>query len=266
MTVILQTGFSSSASPILTHARILHSGAWLSGGTAVASSTATDYDADAPLNTLTYEAWKPTSGTATWEYAHTGSASTMGAGIAAHTLGDAGASVQFQYYDGAAWQALTPVTAITSNEPIMGLWAAQSATRWRVSITVGSAPEIGVVKFGTPLAMERPLYGGHSPIDLSRQTILRSNYSETGQFLGRSKQRTYFATDYSWSNLTAAWVRTNWPTLQDGIEAEPFWLAWRPASFGAVGFCQVDEVPVPQNMGVRDLMSVGMSVRALGHD
>jgi len=114
--------------------------------------------------------------------------------------------------------------------------------------------------------MERPIYGGHAPIKFARQTILRSNYSETGEYLGRTKQRTYLSTSFAWNNLTAAWIRSNWEDLQKGIEAEPFWIAWRPTTFGDVGFCQVDEVPIPQNIGVRDLMSVSMNVRARGYD
>lgn len=71
MTLILQTGYSlPGGDQPLTHARIAHSRNWRSGGTAVASSTATGFFANAPLNTLTYEKWKPTSATGSWEYNH----------------------------------------------------------------------------------------------------------------------------------------------------------------------------------------------------
>ena len=61
-------------------------------------------------------------------------------------------------------------------------------------------------------------------------------------------------------------MRANWPSFQKASEAEPFWIAWRPATFGDVGFAQLDEVPIPSNMGIRDLMQVSMSVRARGYD
>ena len=461
MTVVTKVEYAvpSNDEPF-THARILHSNVWGSGGTATASSTATGYDADAPLNTLTYEQWQPTSAPATWERDY-GSALTVDTiGLAAHTLGTAGATCLLEYegasrtneldyanqlddaswvkngasvtanngrapddtvtmdkliedtstgshvvYNQAAsldsslewsasifvrtagrgqgrlrlwditnsvaadadfnlgtetvtlstigtvggdmeakiekvrediqiwrislsgtlnttggsatirlavytrdaggnvsytgdgssglllwgaqleqgpltplittgstpasstWYAVTPWFFPADDSPIMAFFDPVSAQNWRLNIEAyDSAPSIGVFNAGEALQMERPIYGGHAPITLARQTILRSNYSDTGEYLGRTKQRTYLSTSFAWNNLTAAWIRSNWPSLQNGIEAEPFWIAWRPASFGEVGFCQVDEVPIPQNIGVRDLMSVSMNVRARGYD
>jgi hypothetical protein len=267
MTVILESGYSlPSGDKPLTYARIAHSLNWLSGGTASVSSTATGFFANAPLNTLTYERWKPASVTATWEYNHGSAAEADYCCIAAHTMGTNGNSVQVQYWTGSAWADLCPVTAVTSDEPIMVIFEPETRQRWRISITGGTAPEVGVIKFGTAMQMERPIYGGVAPIPMARQTILRSNYSETGEYLGRVQQRSYLSASYSWQHLTSDWVRANWPDFQRATEAEPFWLAWRPGTFGDVGYCQVDEVPIPSNMGIRDLLSVSMSVRARGYD
>ena len=251
----------------LEHARILHSEKWLAGGTATASSTATGYDADAPANSLTYEYWEPASTTATWEYTHTVSAECNCAGIAAHTLGTTGTNLKFEYYDGTAWADLTSYKQITSNQSIMAFWEDVKATRFRVSLSyAGAAPQIGVIKFGTQLTMPQKIFGGHAPLDLSGQTILRSNYSETGQFLGRAKQRAYQATQFAWTHLRDDWVRENWPSLQRGVESEPFFIAWRPGQFDTVGFAQTDQVPIPSNMGVKDYMQVTLDVRSLGYE
>lgn len=267
MTVIFESGYSlPSGDYPLTHARIAHSNNWFSGGTSSPSSTATGYFADAPLNTLTYERWKPSALPATWGYDHGSSVEADYCCIAAHTMGTNGNSLQVEYWTGAAWVAVCPVTAITSDEPIMVIFEPQTAQFWRISISNGTAPEIGVIKFGTAMQMERPLYGGHAPIPMARQTILRSNYSETGEYLGRVKQRTYLTTSYAWQHLTSTWVRANWPSFQLATEAEPFWIAWRPSTFGDVGYAQLDETPIPTNMGIRDLMSVSMNVRARGYE
>jgi hypothetical protein len=267
MTVILQTGYTlPGGDQPLTHARIAHANNWLSGGTATASSTETGFFANAPLNTLTYERWKPDTLTATWEYDHGSAAAVNYCSIAAHTMGTNGNTLQVQYFNGSTWTGVIPATAITTDEPIFCIFASQTRQRWRISISNGTAPEIGVIKFGTAMQMERPIYGGHAPIPMARQTILRSNYSETGENLGRAKQRAYLATEYSFQHLTATWVRANWPSFQKASEAEPFWIAWRPATFGDVGFAQLDEVPIPSNMGIRDLMQVSMSVRARSYD
>lgn len=267
MGVIFQTGYSlPGGDQPLTHARIAHSGNWLAGGTATASTTATGYFADAPKSSLTYERWKPTTLAATWEYDHGSAATCDYCVIAAHNMGTNGNTLQIQYWNGTSWTGVIPSTAITDDMAVMAIFGQQTRQLWRIQISNGTAPEIGVVKFGLAMQMPRPIYGGHAPLDLSRQTVLRSNYSETGEFLGRTKQRVQMATGFSWQHMTAAWVRSNWRPFQKALEAEPFVIAWRPETFSEVALCQVDAVPVPQNMGIRDLMSVEMQVRALAHD
>lgn len=114
--------------------------------------------------------------------------------------------------------------------------------------------------------MERPLYGGHAPMHMARQTVMRSNVSGTGEFLGRTKQRAYLQTAFAWNNLTADWVRSNWRPFQIACETEPFFIAWRPITFSEVAYGYVDSVPIPQNTGVRNLMSVEMTMRARSYD
>lgn len=292
MTVIYSAGYVLPGGDLsLKNARICHSLNWLSGGSVdvwdgsdllmetgehllledatlilleSVNATATDYFPAAPLNTMTGERWKPTAVPATWEYNH-GSAQTVDyAALAGHTL--TGCTIRFEYWSGAAWVALTPDTAITDNGPLLALFPPVSAAQWRLYIVSGPVPEIAVIKFGRALQMEVPFYGGHTPIDLGRKTILKSTFSESGEYLGRSRLRVMLGTSFAWQHLTAAWVRANWPTLQKAVETEPFWIAWRPSQYGEVGYCQTDAVPVPENMGIRDLMSVEMTVRGLAYD
>ena len=267
MAVVFEAGYTlPGADEPLTHARIAHSGNWLSGGTVTASTTATDFFAAAPNNSLTYEKWQPTASPATWEYDHGSAVETDYCVIGAHNLGAVSATVNVQAEIAAVWTTLVSVSP-TTDEPIFAIFEPRTQQAWRLSITyAGTAPTIGVIKFGKAMQMQRTIYGGHSPLDMARQTVLRSTYSETGEFLGRTKQRTYNQTSFGFDNLTAQWVRDNWRPFQRAMEAEPFFIAWRPATWPEVGLCQVDSVPVPSNAGVRDLMSVDMNVRALGYD
>ena len=264
--IIFQSGYALPRQDYpLTHARISHSLNWKAGGTSLTSTTATGYFANAPLGSMTYENWKPTVLPATWEY-NNGSAFSCDNGcVASHNL--SGCTVNFQYWNGASWVDVTAATVVTSNAPIMAIWSPVSAQRWRLNITAGPiVPEVAVIKFGLLLQMPRPIYGGHAPIDFARQTILRSNHSETGQYLGRTRQRVMLVSEFNWQNIEASWIRTNWKTLQLAIETEPFFLAWRPSSFNEVVYGQTDAVPVPQNQGVRDLMSVSLGMRGLSYD
>jgi hypothetical protein len=265
MTVILQSGYTPPLSDMpLTHARIGHAGNWYSGGTAAVSSTATDYFANAPLTSLTYEKWRPTSVPATWEYNHGSAVPVDYCAIAGHTL--AGRTFVIQYWNGSTWVSVTPSTTPADNSPIFCIFTAVSAQRWRINITAGAVPDIAVVKFGRALQMPRPIFGGHAPIDFGRQTTFRQNESESGEFLSRTKVRVSLSTSFAWSNVEDTWVYQNWKTLQLALESEPFFIAWRPAKYGTVGYCMALGTPAASNMGVRNLMSLEMQVRGLAYD
>lgn len=268
MTVILESGYTiGGGDQPLTHARIAHSENWKTGGTVTASTTDADYFEDAPNNTLTYEKWKPTAAPATWEYEHGSSRNIDYCAIAAHDLGSTGSTIKAQYYNGSSWVNLCDATLITDDSPIFIIFTTVNAQRYRVRIdSYSSAPEIGVIKFGVALQMERPLFAGHKPINLARTVTLRTNNSETGEFLGRSKQRMFRETTYQWNHLSYAWVAANWPLLQSAVETEPFWVAWRPSDYQGVAFGVTGQSPEPSFTGQKDLMQVALNVRARGYD
>lgn len=247
----------------LTHARIIHARNWLAGGTVTASTTATDYFATAPTNSLTYERWKPTAVPATWEYNHGSAAAVDCCAVAAHTL--TGRVVAVEYWNGSAWVEVARGT-ITDNGPILFIFALISAQRWRINVLSGSAPEVGVIRFARALQMPRPLYGGHTPVEYGRRVVLRSNYTETGEFVGRTRQSVMLQTSCAWQHLPEAWVLANWPAMQRAIESEAFFIAWRPAESQMVAFGQTDDVPQPQTMGLRDYYEVDLSFRAHSYD
>lgn len=267
MGVVFETGYTlPEGDQPLTHARIGHAGNWITGGAPAASGTASRFFAAGPDNSLTYEKWKPDAVPATWEN-DLGSAQDVDyCGIAAHTMGTNGNTVTVQYWDGLAWQDRSPAHQPTDDMPILFIFTETNAQRWRINISAGTAPVIGVVKFGKAMQMQQAIYAGHAPIDLARQTVVRSNYSETGEFLGKTKQRSYGASSFAWQHLTASWVRNNWRPFQIACEAEPFFIAWRPITFSEVAYGQTDTVPVPQNMGLTNLMAVSLSMRSRGYD
>lgn len=263
MTVLYSAGYTLPGPDYsLKNARILHAGNWLTTGTYTASTTATGYFAVAPGNSLTYERWKATAIPAQLTVTFGGAQSITCAAVAAHTL--AGDTVALEYWTGAAWAVVVAAAVIPDNSPIMWIFPARSATQFRLNISAAPAiPEVGVFMLGNPLQMPVSIYAGHAPIDFGRQTALRSNRSDTGEYLGRTKQRAALTTDFEWTHLPRSWVLANWKLLQTSIEAEPFFLAWRPLDWQSVGYCQTDQTPGVQNMGVLDFMSASLSVRGL---
>lgn len=264
MTVLIQSGFTPSID--ITHARILHSENWRKNATVTASSTATGYDADAADNSLTYERWKPSSIIATLQFEYSFEAYANCVCIAAHTLGSSGCTFSIgQSDDGISWTSVMDGLTVDDDSPIMLIFEGESHYYWRIRITAGSAPEIGVIKFGGRTNFPRPIYAGNTLTPVAKTSVLRSNYSETGEVLGRSVKRSYLTASHEWRHLTEAWIRSTWPDLQTGIEAEPFFIAWRPEN-GDCAYAQTDQVPVPQTMGIRDLMSVSLSYRAIAYE
>lgn len=271
-----------------THARIGHANNW-HAGTMAASTTDADYFETGPDTSLTYEKWKPTALPATLEVDFSAAKTVNYCGIAAHTLGTNACTIAVEYWDGAAWVALTisylqdsngdvvyttggdPITfdsgLILDDQPIMVFFPDVSVSKMRVRVVSGDDyPKIGVLKFGVALEMPQPIYGGHVPLDLTRRTVMRTTESETGEFLGKTKLRVNQGTSFSWSHLKADWIRDNWKSLQLAIETDPFFIAWRPESFSSAGFCDAKGTPEPVNMGVKTYMQVDLEVRGYGYD
>jgi len=137
-----------------------------------------------------------------------------------------------------------------------------ASTRYYRLVIGGNNPDIRAIKLGKALAMQRPIYGGHSPITLSPIHTVRPNLSERGQFLGSSLQRQGYGTSFEWNNLSASWYRNNFDDFVQSVpQANPFFIAWRPITFpNEVAYCMATNNIQPSNTGTRDLMQVSMSV------
>lgn len=266
MSVVIQAAFSP-ARP-LTHARIGHATITRTG-TLLASGEQAGFEADAAINPLTYEFWKPDALPATWRIDASAAVSVDYIAIAAHTMGTDGASVKPQWSDNdSAWNDITGISAHAPADdgPILFLFASEAHRYWRLQVTGSTLPSLGVIFIGAALAMERPIFGGHSPFDLSRTTVIRPTTSERGQFLGRSIVRSGFNAEYSWSHLTPSFYRDEFDLfVADALEF-PFFMAWRPLGFPeSIGYVWMGQDIRPTNMGIgQGLMSVSISVTGLG--
>lgn len=269
MGVLFESGYSlPGGDEPTTHARIAHSGNWNAGGTISASTTAAGFFADAPDNSLTFEKWAPSALPATWEI-DLGSALEIDyCAIAGHNMGTNGNTLQVQYDStgGGVWVDVINA-AITDDEHIFAIFEPKTFQKWRIRISGGTAPSIAVIRFGKALQMERAMYAGHTPLKTNRKTTIRSTKSELGQWLGRTKIRNMLTGNFEWDNLTSDFVRANIGLFIRSIETEPFFIAWRPATFTDVEYCWTMSNPDgPTNTGPRDLASFSVEVEALGFE
>ena len=258
----IQSGFNPAIP--LNHSRIGHS-TWTRIGTASASSEEANFPSDAPLNELTYEFWRPTALPATWTLDAVLPSYADYIGIAAHTLGSSSCTVTIQSSpDNSTWTNIDSLTP-TDDSPIMFLFDEVLARYYRLSITGGAdMPSVGVVYVGQTLDMMRPCFGGLTPINLSRNSVIRPNKSEGGQWLGRSVIRQGTSMSVSYKNLDGDWLRTYFqPFMIDAI-SYPFFYAWRPDNYpDACGYVWTTKDIVPSNQGVNSLMQVGWDMQGI---
>jgi hypothetical protein len=190
--------------------------------------------------------------------------------VGAHTLGSSGARIAFEH-DSDGDDTWTEIGSVEpgDNGAIMFFFASITSDRWRVTVDRGVVPEIGVLWVGDPLTFERPFYAGFSPARMNRATEVIGNLSRTGELLGRSVKRTVLQEQYSWTNLTYSWVRSNLDGRNgviQSVETKPAFLAWRPELTDDVSYIMRAGTDAPQAMGVRDLWSFNMSAEVYAYE
>ncbi len=251
----------------LNQARIGYASATI-GNTPTVSSTASGFFAGALSNRLTHEFWKPTASPATVEYSFSNQTIDY-LGIAAHSLGTTGTTVKLEYTkdNGTTWFEIEEFTPTTDNAVMVLFETVLNANGFRLTFTYsGDAPTIGVLYVGQSLVMQRPIYGGHTPITLARETINRPQVSESGQWIGASVIRRAFSSSAAWKHLTASWYRTNFDPFAFHVsKALPFFFAWNPDEWpNEVAYCWSNTQIKPVNMGIRDLMEVSLNLEGYG--
>lgn len=231
--------------------------------TLTASDSAAGFPASAIDNELTYSSWKPFSLPATLTGVIAVAKDIDYVGIAAHTLGADNATIKIEYWDGAAWVLLKDMIP-PDNSPIMILFGLITTTQIRITLSGAIIPRIGVLYVGKVLDMQRGIYAGHTPITLSRKSVMRPNASERGQWLGRSIVRAGSSGSFEWQNLKAEWYRTYFDPFVEHARIKPFFIAWRPENFPKeIAYCWTSKDIAPSNSGRKDFMSVSFSAEGL---
>ncbi len=263
----------------LTNARIGYQ-TWtrdLEASAVTVSSEDEEGPGDAPLRPDTAEFWEPTALPATWEVDLGTSRDIDYVGIAAHTLGSAGCAVLVETSTGTlagspleeVWTQFSNEIAPGDDSPLLFLDDSVVARYLRITITGGAVmPRIGVIYAGEVLAMPRALYGGQSPMNLSRETELTRNLSRGGQVLGQSFQRHgQVGTGGPWRHLDPDWYRTSFEPFVKAARQYPFFYAWRPADYPLeVAFAWALGDIRPSNMGLREFMTVSFNMHGIGHE
>jgi len=267
MAVILSADFSESQlGAKLNHACIGYKNL-VPASTVTATSSDSTFPADAIKRETTWEKWRPTSLPATLTIDLGASNPLSYLGFGAHTFGTSGNSLLFERSEnGTDWTTIA-TSSPAENSAIMLMFNEVSARYVRLTVSAGIIPTLGVVYAGTVLAMQYPIYSGHTPITLSRTTTVRPTESEKGQWLGRSIVRSGISTGYSWPRLKSDWYRESFDPFVRFARSKPFFIAWNPRDFPSeTVFGWTGDDIAPSNSGPRDFMSVSINVSAYAHE
>lgn len=243
-----------------------------------ATSEAAGFPATNLANQATYPPWKSGSTEDQYVTVTTGGAAVDYVGIAGHNLGTLAAfvDVEIQETDGGAWSVAYDGSAsyVTSNRPILLLFDQETpyAVRLKIYATgeaLQSAPQISVLYAGAVTQLPHNVYGGVSPVSLSRNVETIEGRSQNGQYLGSVTTRTTYSGSVSLRNLSPSWYRTVFDPFVvaasgHGGAKNPFFYAWRHNDYPQeVAYCWLQGTPTPKNSGTREYMEVALKFDAI---
>jgi len=262
---------TTAAIAALSYPRIGYQNRCRDADCAITTSTAdANAEGSSVINGLDWDYWQPTATPGIIAFTFPVAITATYCGIAGHTLTETGNSAELQYWNGSAWVSLGSSLpgSESGNKTIMFLFDSVASTIWRVIVTGGTTttmPVIGVISIGVALVLERKIYGGHTPINLSKNTTIRPQKSEGGRWLGRSIIRQGASTNVALSNLTAAWVRSDFYPFMESARTYPFFFAWRPNATYAdeIAYCWTSNDIKVTNNGKANLMDTSFTIDAI---
>lgn len=259
----------AAAGQPLTHPRILYQ-SWLADllDADITASDTAEGPKDMPLRPDTHSYWRPPALPAPWVADLGETRNINGVGVLG-TLGSSQASLLVETsIDDGVWTAVGSEVQPEDDAPILFLDTLRQARKVRLTVKgVGPVPRIASVYAGEILAMPRPIYGGHSPLTLSRDTVLEGTLSRGGQFLGQDFRRHGVSGTFDFKHLTAAFYRATFDSFVKAIRNRPYFIGWRPATFPKeVAYVWTLDDIRPANMGLRDFLSVSVPARGIGHE
>lgn len=262
---------SPSLNTPLTHARILYDTYTRDAlpSQITASASGDEYPSDAPTRPDTYERWKPDALPATWEIDFGENKDMDAVGIVA--MGNSGIKFLIETStDGVTYTTFSEEFMPSDDAPMLFLDDERAVRHLRLTLSSdlspAEPPQIAVIYAHRALAMQRMIHGGHSPANLSRNTVLMNALSRGGQFLGQNIRRMGVSTEAAFTNLTGDWYRDNFDPFVRSARKYPYFFSWRPARRPLeVAYVWTDKDIAPRNQGGKDMVSVSFNMQGIGY-
>lgn len=256
---LITSAYTVGGNEPLNHARIL----WdFKPGTVIAGGQSSEFAA----NDYTAQRWAFGSASS-WVFQFNANQPVDTFVIAAHNLAGKTVTVSTSSATSGAFTARASIVP-PDNTPIFIMvnesdGSPISVRRYRVSVGAGAA--IGIIRAGLSLQMQRSLYGGHREALFNRVTEGQQSFSETGQWLGRTRKRLAYSTSYTWEHITRAWYRDNFEPFAQTLPLKPFAIAGNPESLPRdVAWAWAQSDVAPETMGMRDYITVSLPITGYG--
>ena len=252
---LITSGYSVGSNEPLNHARILYDfkAGSASGGGSNPEFAVSDYTA---------QRWD-SEGAGAWVFEFDANQDVDTFVIAAHNLAGIAVTIGTSTATTGGFTTRASFTP-ADNSPIFVMANTAGGAVFdvrRYQVSVGGAAQVGIIRAGKALQMQQPFYGGHNVALWNRVTEGQQAFSETGQWLGRTQKRLAYANSYEWMHIKADWYRDNFEPFAQTLPLKPFAIAGNPARMPqdvAWGWAGGDVSP--QNMGLRDFVTMGMQV------
>lgn len=182
-------------------------------------------------------------------------------GIARHNLNQVGLTVTVKY-DGIT---VVPATSISDIQALLFLQNIAAPNTVEIIIEGATmAPQIGVIRLGKSLRLERNIYVGHTPITYGRNRKTVNGVSENGQYIGEIVVRQNNVTSVSLQNLTPSWYRSMLDPFFAQTPRQPCFWAWRPQDYpDEVGYAWIEGEPQMSNQRSNGMVEASWNFKAI---
>lgn len=187
--------------------------------------------------------------------------------IGAHSLQGYTVLAEYDDDDAGTFTNLAPEKTVSGTTAVM-IHRQSFVTVKRLKITLtgtGINNCIAVIYGGISLQVQRPYYGGSTPINLNPVTSYYNARTETGNFVGREIRSKDYKVSPSWKNLTDDWYRTYFTRFTKSAQALPFFFAWNLLEHPYdVGLCITEGDISPSYQGKLNFVQVSADFLGIG--
>lgn len=246
------------------HARILYDNKLFSYSTITASSGTGSENVVKPN---TWERWNFTndgSESITIEIADIIQVDTIC--IGSHNLGDIGGLIEVYYdtdVDPGGLVKIGQFTPTDNSALMLHVDTALTTGRIQITLTGGNTINgyIGYISAGIALQMQRPFFGGHTPITDGDVTRYYHNETESGNIIGQLIRSQGYQTKADWQNINDDWYRTYFAPFKQTAKLYPFFFAWNLNEYPLdVGLCRINQDIQAPYSGKRTMRSISIDL------